>query len=292
MTTEIVRPEPGTLPGRAVPYVLKAGEGKCHLVAGQIIHTLAGTHETGGGYGVVTCRAGRDRRAIPLHWHAREHDTWLCIRGSVEVWSQDRSHVLLPGEFAYVRPGDKHSYQSRSSDTFFLGVVAPGGWEEFFDEAGEVWNSTELPPPDRPFDFARLGRAIGKYGVMVVENQFYCEPAPDAVLDKPPGAPQSYYLAAGSRAIISGAESSGTVGMRLVEAADGAAYLHREAHEFIYVLDGHLRLVLGDQTELLGPGDGANIPANAPRALTAVDGPARYVSTVSGGGGESDVVFL
>ena len=144
-----------TLPG-ATPYVLRAGEGVSHLVAGQVVRTLAGIEQTAGGFGAMVCDAPLDRGPIPMHWHEREHDTWFCVRGKLQVWSGDESRVLTPGDFAYVKPGGTHSYQSVAPRTQFFGVVAPGGWEQFFADAGEVWGMTGLPPADKPFDFSRI----------------------------------------------------------------------------------------------------------------------------------------
>lgn len=37
-------------------------------------------------------------------FHAKTHDTFLCIRGSMKVWQDDQCRILGPGDFASVPP--------------------------------------------------------------------------------------------------------------------------------------------------------------------------------------------
>ena len=288
-----------TLPG-ATPYVLRAGEGVSHLVAGQVVRTLAGIEQTAGGFGAMVCDAPLDRGPIPMHWHEREHDTWFCVRGKLQVWSGDESRVLTPGDFAYVKPGGTHSYQSVAPRTQFFGVVAPGGWEQFFADAGEVWGMTGLPPADKPFDFSRMGPAMGKHGIMRVDNPVYAEATPVGAADQQlPGTPASYFLEAGygtrrtllghlSTAVLTTEESAGFIDMRVIEGGHGATMptlRHADTHLFLYILDGQVALTLDGETYQLGSGDSANIPAGTAYATQILSGAARWVATASGGNG-------
>lgn len=288
-----------TLPG-AIPYVLRAGEGVSHLVAGQVVRTLAGIEQTAGGFGAMVCDAPLDRGPIPMHWHEREHDTWLCVRGKLQVWSGDQSRVLTPGDFAYVKPGGTHSYQSVAPRTQFFGVVAPGGWEQFFADAGEVWGMTGLPPADKPFDFSRVGPAMGKHGIMRVEHPSYAQATPVGAQDQRlPGEHASYFLEAGfgarrtafghlSTAVLTMAESDGFIDMRVIEGGHDAALptlRHTDTHQFLYILDGLVALTLDGTTHSLSSGDSANIPAGTTYATQILSGAARWVATASGGNG-------
>src|SRR3954465_10256742 len=99
-------------PGQSGPYVLGPGEGRCFNVAHQLITVLAEARDTAGGFGAVLCDATYDHRPIPLHHHAKEHDTWFCTRGRVQVWAGQQSRILGPGDFCYVPPNHVHAYQS------------------------------------------------------------------------------------------------------------------------------------------------------------------------------------
>lgn len=287
-----------TLPGRAVPYVIRAGEGRSHLVAGQVVRTIAGARETGGGFGAVVCDAPRDRFPIPMHLHEREHDTWFCTRGKVQVWSGDQSRVLAPGDFAYVKPGEAHSYQSVAPRSQFFGVVAPGGWEDFFGDAGEVWGMTGLPPAGRPFDIPRIGAAQAKFRVLRVESATFAAHTPIGEADQRlPDGHASYFLEAGfglrrvlfghlSTAVLTAAQSARTVDMRVIEAGRDAALpamRHERTHQFFYLLDGVLAATVDGQEHRLANGDAINLPAGVTYSTRVLSGTARWVATSSGG---------
>jgi quercetin dioxygenase-like cupin family protein len=289
-----------SLPATTTPYVLRAGEGLAHLVAGQVIRTLAGVDQTAGGFGAVVAECPLDRGPIPMHWHEREHDTWFVTRGRLQVWAGEQSRVLTPGDFAYVPPRVPHSYRSVAARTQFFGIVAPGGWERFFADAGEVWGMTGLPPEGHPFDFSRMGPAMGKHRIMRVENPVYVDASPVGPDDQHlPAGQSAYFLDAGhgarhallghlSTAILTAAQDGNTIDMRLIEGGRGAALpmlSHATTHVFLYVVDGQVALTLGDERHLLSGGDAANIPAGTRYATTVESGAARWLATSSGGNG-------
>ncbi|MCM2293893.1 quercetin 2,3-dioxygenase family protein [Allorhizobium sp. BGMRC 0089] len=285
---------------KAAAYILRQGEGETYNVAGQIIRVLAGCDETNGGYGAVVCEATLDRQPIPLHFHEREHDTWFCTRGRLRIWANGLSRILTEGDFAYVRPYDVHSYQSVAPRTQFFGIVAPGGWEGFFESAGSPWTEPGLPPQNHPFDFARMGMSMERYRIMRVPEQVYAEASSgdgiDCVL---PDTPCSYVLQAGhgkrrrlaghlSTQILAPALCDGQVDMRTIEAGRGAtqpALMHETTHVTLYVLEGQLSLSLNGRTETLQTGDFANIPAGTVYATSVISGTARWLLSAANGNG-------
>ncbi|UAK22863.1 cupin domain-containing protein [Sphingomonas nostoxanthinifaciens] len=290
-----------TLPGLE-PYILRAGEGISHLVANQIVRTLAGVEQTAGGFGAVVCDCPLDRFPVPMHWHEREHDTWFVTRGKLQVWCNDGSRILSPGDFAYVKPRDTHSYQSVAPRSQFFGIVAPGGWEQFFADAGEVWGMTALPPSDRPINFPKLGAAIAKHGIMRVDEAVYGPATPIGEGDQAlPGEHRSFFLEAsfGPRGTLAGhlvtsvltaAETNGMVEMRVVEGGRDAAMPtmhHAATHVFLYVLDGLVELTLDGEGLRLTSGDAANIPAGTPYATRIASGSARWIVASANGDGTS-----
>jgi len=290
-------PRANRLPGCCAPYVLQAGEGPAYVVAGQAIRVLAGAAETAGGFGVVITAAPRDPGPIPMHWHAREHDTWFCTNGRLQVWCKDQSRILYPGDFAYVKPGDAHSYRCVGQASGFFGVVAPGGWEKFFAEAGTAWDQPTFPPTGSiPVDFARMGPAMGKYGVNRTDNPVYVAASPGENDTALPGRPQSYFLQAGfgrrfvlhgmlATTLLGHAETGGLFAMQVIEAplgaglpADGATV----AHETIHVLAGALTVTLDGQTHTVHAGGTANIPAGIAATVSVASRAARWISTTAG----------
>lgn len=276
----------------AKAYVLREGEGQSLLVAGQTIRVLAGTEETAGGFGAVVCEATYDRQPIPMHYHEREHDTWFCTRGRLQIWSDGQSRILTDGDFAYVKPYGVHSYRSVAPRTSFFGVVAPGGWEGFFSDAGEEWTEPGLPEANRPFDFSRMGPAMGKYRIMRVPDAVYADASNGDAADRAlPEGPASYVLQAGygdrrrlnghlSTLLLSRKISDGAVDMRTIEAGRGAAMpaiRHARTHVVLYLLSGALTLTLDGETYALNAGDCANIPAGVAYATEVTGGHARWI---------------
>lgn len=288
-------------PAAAKPYVIRAGDGRSVVVAGQVVRILAGVAETSGGYGAVVLESAFDARPIPMHYHVREHDTWLCTRGRLQVWANDAARVLTEGDFAYVQPGDVHSYQCVAPRTEFFGVVAPGGWEGFFDDAGQPWISPALPPGGHPFDFSRMGPAMGKHGVMRVERDYVSPSNGDGSDRVLPTAPASYFLQAGygPRHLLNGhlattlldrTISKAALDMVTIEAGRGAAMpqlSHTQTHVTLYVLNGSLELTLSGSTMRLDAGDFANIPVGCTYRTEVLSGRARWVYSGAGGDGLS-----
>jgi len=112
------------LPGEAVPYSLADGEGRAHLLLGQVGRALAGAEETGNAMSVMTALGPADR-PIPMHYHEKEHDFFLCVRGRIQVWADGASRILGPGDIASVPAGVVHAYQFHSHYSQFMGPIAP-----------------------------------------------------------------------------------------------------------------------------------------------------------------------
>ncbi|WP_421953252.1 cupin domain-containing protein [Pelagibacterium sp.] len=283
--------------------ILRGGESlRTNLVAGQVVHTLATTETTAGGFGAVVLESTIDRQPIPLHYHEKEHDTWLCTRGRLSVWSGDECRILNDGDFAYVKPGDVHSYQCLSPRTQFFGVVAPGGWEGFFDMAGEQWAGPGLPEADHPFDFSRMGPAMGRFGVNRVEGAQYAAPRNGDATDRAlPEGPASYFLQQGygdrvrvqghlCTTLLSRHISADMIEIRTVEGARGATMppvRHRQTHVFAYLLEGEVTFAVGDRNVTVHAGAAINIPAGTTYSTKIVSGSGRWVLTSANGNGLS-----
>lgn len=290
----------GRLPGAATPYVVRYGQGVRHNAAGQIVYTLAGDAETSGGFAALLAELPFDQRAIPLHYHEREHDTWFCLRGKLQVWCNEQSRIMTPGDFAYVKPRDIHSYRSLAPRSSFFGIVAPGGWERFFVDAGEVWGMVALPPPGHPFDFRRMGPAMAKNDVHPVPDATYGEATPMGAGDQAlPGGYDSYFLEAGygdhhilnghlATAVMTRRQNDGIADLRVIEGASGMAMptlSHATTTTFLFVLAGSVAVTLHGEEHVLTAGDGANIPPGTPYSTRITSGMARWLACSAGGNG-------
>jgi quercetin dioxygenase-like cupin family protein len=287
------------LPGEPVPYVLADGDGRAHLLLGQVGRALASTEETAGAMSVMTAVGPADR-PIPQHFHEREHDYFLCVRGAVQVWADGESRILHPGDVASVPAGVVHAYQFHGHYSQFMGPIAPAGWDRFFDFTGTPYDGPAYPQVDpSPPPFAKFGAAEAKFGMKYVMDAPYAEAStgPDDTL---PGRPEAYFLRAGEGPrhllhgqivfqLMTGAESGGALGMTLTEGPRGElfpAHHHASTYEGIYCLDGRVRLTVGEEEHLLTRGDFASIPAGVPHTIALEGHLTRYVSMYGPAGPE------
>src|ERR1700733_3810644 len=277
MSYQVHSPAPvRELPGEPVPYYLADGDGRAHLLLGQVGRALASTEETGGAMSVMTA-VGPAGGPIPLHRHEKEHDYFFCVRGAVQVWADGDSRILYPGDVASVPAGVLHAYQFHGHYSQFMGPIAPAGWDRFFDFTGTPYAGPAYPQVDNsPPPFAKFGAAEQKFDMKYFPEEPYAElsSGPDDAL---PGTPAAYFLRAGEGPrhllggqvafqVMTGAESNGALGMTVTEGPSGAAFpahVHQRSHEAIFCLDGRVRVTVDGTEHLLSAGGFRSCPAGA-----------------------------
>jgi quercetin dioxygenase-like cupin family protein len=263
------------LPGRPVPYVLGAGGGRAHLLIDQVGRCLSGAEETDGALSMMTLD-GPAGRPIPLHFHREEHEFFYCHRGSVQLWLNDESRILHPGDFGYAPPGTVHAYGLLGHHSGFVGPIIPGGWDRFFDLTGIPYSATAPFPvgfqPEIPF--AKFGQAEQQFNMKYLPESEYAAPRSDAPDNTLPGSTEPYFLRAGEgprhvvggvlvTSLITAAETGGQLNIFTLEVPRGAgitAHSHERTTEGLYVLEGALRVWLDGAEHVLGQGDYASIP--------------------------------
>jgi quercetin 2,3-dioxygenase len=301
MTTFIAEQTPAvtSLPGEPVPYVIEAGSGRAHVLLGEVGRALVGAEESGGAMSVMSLDGPRAERPIPLHYHEHEHEFFYCLRGAVQLWADDSSRVLAPGDFGYVPPGTLHAYQLRGHCSTFVGPIVPGGWDRFFDLTGEPFATAAFPQgPKGPPPFEKFGRAEVEFGMKYRPDAQYAPARDDAPDDMLPGTQAPYFLRGGEgprhelagqlQTLLVGAEQTeGRVTMTTVELPKGPglpAHVHERSYEALMVLEGRLRVVLDGSEHVLTRGDTASIPAGTEHAYEG-DGHYTKVLTMSAPGG-------
>jgi quercetin dioxygenase-like cupin family protein len=279
------------LPGEAVPYFLADGDGRAHLLLGQVGRTLAGAEETGNAMSVMTA-VGPAGRPIPMHFHEKEHDYFFCVRGRIQVWADGESRILTPGDVASIPPGVVHAYQFHEHYSQFMGPIAPAGWDRFFDFTGTPYAGPAYPQVDpSPPPFDKFAAAEAKFAMKYVMDRPYAEVStgPDNAL---PGAAAPFFLRAGEGPrhtlfgqvafqLLTGAESNGALGLTVTEGPKGPptpAHVHQRTYEAVYCLEGRLKVLADSKEHVLTRGDFMSIPAGVEHAI-ALDGHlTRYAS--------------
>src|SRR3954447_17974725 len=269
------------LPGEVKPYYLADGDGRAHLLLGQVGRALASTEETNGAMSVMTA-LGPTGRPMPFHKHAKEHDFFFCVSGRIQVWADGESRILYPGDIASVPAGVVHAYQFHGHYSQFMGPITPSGWDRFFDFTGSPYSGPAYPQVDpSPPPFDKFGAAQEKFAMQSLPPD---PPYPDAATgadDSLPGAPKPYFLRAGEGPrhtlygqttfqVLTGAESDGLFGMTVTEGPHGSvpAHVHENTYEAIFCLHGRLRVTADGEDYLLTRGDFFSVPAGTEHSLS------------------------
>lgn len=263
------------LPQAAEPYVLRHQAGPATITVGQAIRILAGATQTNGAFTVCHV-VGPRGGPIPQHWHKAEHDTFVCLRGGLQLWTDNSSHVLPPGGFGNVPPGVRHAYAFTEHHTEMVGLISPGGFERFFAQTGWRFDGGIYPAADTaPVDQEAFARAGATCDVHFVRDPVYVQPTPIADDATLPAGSSAYCLRPGqgarhaldglmSTALCAAAQTEGRFGMSTIEGRAGATLARRsfdDAHLFLTVMNGSVTVTLDSESHTLQIGDSINIPA-------------------------------
>src|SRR5580700_7458090 len=96
--------------------------------------------------------------AVPVHVHQREDEIFLLLDGALTVWAGDQRRELSGGGVAFLPRGVPHAYLVASDVATILEVIAHGGLEQAFREAG--WDLRNPPPDAVATAMAKVGCTI------------------------------------------------------------------------------------------------------------------------------------
>ena len=158
--------------GRSARVVVRAaGEGSATWAMGSLFERLASAADTGGAFDVslVTQPPGI---ATPLHVHTREAEAFYVLDGTMSYQAGDELHQLTAGSFIYLPAGIPHAFRVTGTTPIrFLGLVAPAGLMDLYDEVGIPARERRIPGPDglSPEEEVPRWNEVGpRYGLRVV----------------------------------------------------------------------------------------------------------------------------
>ena len=104
--------------------------------------------------------------AVPVHVHQREDEIFLLLNGALTVWAGDQRRELSGGGVAFLPRGVPHAYLVASDVATILEVIAPGGLEQAFREAG--WDLRNPPPDDWACTPDAVATAMAEVGCTIL----------------------------------------------------------------------------------------------------------------------------
>ena len=100
------------------------------------------------------------------HRHTREDEHSFVLAGEIGFRSDDTEVVLGPGGFITKPRGQMHAmWNAGDKPARILEVIAPGGFESYFRELGELLASVTPPPGRALHETAEFADLASRYGL-------------------------------------------------------------------------------------------------------------------------------
>jgi mannose-6-phosphate isomerase-like protein (cupin superfamily) len=110
---------------------------------------MAWTEETGGGFSLVEHPMPPRALAAPLHRHLREDEYSFVLEGRVGALLGDEVVVAGPGDLLFKPRNQWHTFWNAGDEPArILEIIAPSGFERFFDELVGLGGALNADPGD------------------------------------------------------------------------------------------------------------------------------------------------
>jgi mannose-6-phosphate isomerase-like protein (cupin superfamily) len=142
------------------PRIAGPQDGKAGSLGSIGVRFMIDTEEThDGGFSLVEHPMPPRALAAPLHRHSREDEYSFVIEGRMGALLGDHEVYAGPGDLVF-KPRDQwHTFWNAGDEPCrILEIIAPGGFEKFFDELVEAGKAG-------PLDFEALPELAARYGL-------------------------------------------------------------------------------------------------------------------------------
>jgi len=272
-----------------IPYVTPFLSGEiifipCSNSATRLVVT---GKETNNAFAIVGS-GGTAGMPIGFHFHKEAHDIFLCLKGSVNVWAEKKCRTMSPGDFASVPPGTIHQYQIIGDYTEFIGLIVPGGWEEFFRFIGESYSGPLFPLSDDRNVFEvlmpKLKAAAEKFDMIPQPHHPPFDPQPWESDDNSlPNGLEPYFLKNGSgpkfmvsgtlcRPLATPTQSAGRFSVASIEGSsyhktsllgEGHTISFKDTHHCFQISEGSMKFEVDGAQAHLATGETLFVPSGS-----------------------------
>jgi mannose-6-phosphate isomerase-like protein (cupin superfamily) len=135
-TTHIDRPRFDASQG---PRKLGPNDGEYVDLGGIGVRFMTYMEETGGGFSLVEHPIEPHALCAPLHMHTREDEYSYVIEGKMGAILGDDVVYAEAGDFVFKPREQWHTFWNDGDEPCrILEIIAPGGFEHYFDELGDL----------------------------------------------------------------------------------------------------------------------------------------------------------
>ena len=144
------------------------GEGKSYWTPGGHMATFKITSEDTGGAYTITEETWPPQVGPPPHIHHTQEETFYVLEGEMEFVTDGTTATrATAGSVVRIARGVLRDYRNVGPEPArVLVLFAPGGFEGFFVEVGELVMDSSAPPEGPP-DVERLVATAAKYGAEI-----------------------------------------------------------------------------------------------------------------------------
>lgn len=143
------------------------GGGKTLWVLGDLYRFVAASEDTNGAFALFETTATPGLPGPPPHIHHREDEALYVLEGHLELNVEGSISTAGPGSFLNIPKGTLHTWRNvGNTHARILGMVTPGGFEDFLEEVGESVKNPYCPPAGPP-DVEKVLAAAPRYGLEI-----------------------------------------------------------------------------------------------------------------------------
>lgn len=138
---------------------------KEYWVMGNHVRVILGSDQTAGNFAVaqVTCGTG-----VPPHTHLAMDEFFYVTCGEFEFNLEGRTVHAPVGTVVHVPPNQWHGFHPVGpGPATLIDYHTPGGFENFFAEAGVACTDRTRPPQPAPPDMPRLIALFERHGMTI-----------------------------------------------------------------------------------------------------------------------------
>jgi mannose-6-phosphate isomerase-like protein (cupin superfamily) len=141
------------------PRIVGPGDGKAVDLGAIGARMMVWAEETGGGFSLVEHPMPPRALAAPVHKHSREDEYSFVLEGRMGALLGDDVVHVEAGDLAFKPREQWHTFWNAGDEPCrILEIIAPGGFEHYFDELGAALGGGG-------FDPEVLGELGARYGL-------------------------------------------------------------------------------------------------------------------------------